>query len=187
MILIITHKEDYTTDIVVNKLNQLGLKYYRFNTEDFIDKVTIDVNIRNDRIFPEVIINEIDRIKSVWFRRVRLPEIKGVSSPYEKTYIQNEVDMLFSNLWEIIDANWLSIPRKVYQAENKLLQLKKAMEINFNIPKTLVSNNPKSIRSFYFENNRNIIIKPVYHNRVVYGDSQELIFTNKIEEKHIEN
>ena len=34
MILIITHKEDYTVDFVIDKLNQKKIEYLRFNCED---------------------------------------------------------------------------------------------------------------------------------------------------------
>lgn len=37
MILIITHKGDFTADFVIDKLNKQEIKYYRFNCED-IDK-----------------------------------------------------------------------------------------------------------------------------------------------------
>lgn len=37
MILIITHKEDFTADFVIEKLNERDIKYFRLNCED-IDK-----------------------------------------------------------------------------------------------------------------------------------------------------
>jgi len=53
MILIITHKEDYTSDFIINKLNQKNIKYKRLNCEDLINSdFIINLNsILNVKIF----------------------------------------------------------------------------------------------------------------------------------------
>lgn len=180
MILIITHKEDYTTDFVIDKLNNAGIKYKRLNCED-IDKTeySIDNNLKftfdNEHSF-----------KSVWFRRTKLPSIENIKFS-EKIYLQNEYETLLKNLFLVIDAKWLSEPYSIYKAENKLLQLKLAREIGFNIPKTLVTNSKIELKKFYEQNNQDIIIKPLGLSRIIQDDSMAFLFTNRLRKEHFDS
>jgi hypothetical protein len=48
MILLITNKDDVTTDFVVNRLNKIGKPYYRLNTEDLVSGVGINLDVGQD-------------------------------------------------------------------------------------------------------------------------------------------
>lgn len=177
MILIVTHKDDFTADYVVEKLNRNGINYYRLNCEDVLLKNNISIYLGND---VKVEINKTRRFNSVWFRRTKYPALNEYNADV-KAYCYAELDSFFKNLWLSIETDkWLSKPDKVYNAENKLLQLRKAKEIGFNIPETIVTGDSKIIREFYESNNRNVIIKPLYENRLISNESQSLIFTNKL-------
>ena len=76
MILIITHKTDFTVDFVVNKLNQRGISYRRFNCEDILLK-EFSFKFSND--FEYSLLN-MNNYESVWFRRTKLPEVQGMSN-----------------------------------------------------------------------------------------------------------
>ncbi|HYV90914.1 MAG TPA: hypothetical protein VE978_03990 [Chitinophagales bacterium] len=175
MILIITHKTDFTADFVINKLNQKGISYKRFNCEDlFLSSFTVKLN----GSFQYSILGET-KYKSVWFRRTKLPEIKNLSNE-ERLYILNETDNFFKNLFSSLPAKWLSQPNAVYCAENKFLQLKLAKQIGFVIPKTIITNSKTQLKVFYEENNKNIIIKPISQTRVQYKENSEFIFTSSV-------
>src|ERR1043165_1264560 len=119
MILIVTHKTDFTADFVINKLNKQAIPYKRFNCED---KFLFDYSIQ---FLPELKVSLLghQKYQAVWFRRVKLPEINNLSNE-EKLYVLNETDNLLKNLFSIIDAKWLSSPHSIQEAENKLVQLK---------------------------------------------------------------
>jgi len=175
MILIITHKTDFTADFVINKLNHRKINYKRFNCEDlFLYPFTIKFNGK----FQYSILNEAN-YKSVWFRRTKLPEIKNLSEE-ERLYILNETDSFFKNLFSSLPAKWLSKPDSVYRAENKILQLKSAQQIGFLIPETIITNSKSDLREFFNQNNQNIIIKPISQTRIQYNESAAFIFTNPV-------
>lgn len=182
MLLIITHKTDFTADFVINKLNQKQIKYKRFNCEDIL---SYDCSVKLDSSFSYSLLGE-KAISSVWFRRTQLPSIKQLSVN-EQIYILNETDCLIKNLFSIIDAKWMSEPFSVYKAENKLLQLKLAKELGFEIPNTLITNDKEQLKSFYKEQNGKIIIKPISQTRIDNKESPSFIFTNKITQKQIDN
>lgn len=182
MILIVTHKTDFTADYVINKLNERNIDYKRLNCEDLLVQncsINLDGNLNYS------IINET-KFESVWFRRTQLAEISGLTI-YEKAYILNETDSLLKNLFSIIDGKWISNPFSVYMAENKLYQLKVAKEIGFKIPPTLVTNTKSELKLFFEKHNRNIIIKPISQTRIENKDCASYIFTNKVTQEQIEN
>src|ERR1700761_7769379 len=154
MILIITHKDDYTADFLVEKLNKQGVAYKRFNCEDLLAslfKVTFN---------PIPLISLLDgtSFHSVWFRRTKLPELPKLPLN-ERLYIQNEIESFIKGVFAIIDAKWLSDPFAVYKAEYKLLQLKVAGQLGFVLPKTLLTNDPATLMDFVAGNSNGTIIK----------------------------
>lgn len=181
MILIITHRTDYTADFVVHKLNRRNLPYIRFNCEDIL---SYDYTIKFNSNFDYSILGQTT-FQSVWFRRTKLPPLDGLTGS-DRIYILNEIDSFIKNVFSIIEAQWLSNPYSVYEAENKLLQLKFAQSIGFLIPPTIVSNSKEEIRAFYHEHGGNIIVKPLAQTRIEKKDSISFIFTNKISPINIE-
>lgn len=182
MILIITHKEDYTVDFVVNKLNKKGIQYKRLNCEDLIN-TNYSFDFNNDFTFS---FDGVNNFKSVWFRRTKFPEITDLKQE-EKHYILTEYDSLLKNIFATINAKWLSEPKFVYNAENKALQLKIAKKIGFNIPQTIITNEKEKIKEFYTTNNQDIIIKPLAHTRINYNNDVAFIFTNSVSQKIIDS
>jgi glutathione synthase/RimK-type ligase-like ATP-grasp enzyme len=182
MILIVTHKTDFTADFVINKLNKQAIPYKRFNCEDIF---LFDYSIQ---FLPELKVSLLghQKYQAVWFRRVKLPEINNLSNE-EKLYVLNETDNLLKNLFSIIDAKWLSSPHSIQEAENKLVQLKVAQQIGFNIPPTLITNSDKVLRDFFNENNQHIIIKPISQTRINYQNETSFIFTNPVSKEMMDD
>lgn len=179
MILIITHKQDYTSDFIINKLNRRKIKYKRLNCEDIINNIfTVDKNL-NFTFDGEA------NFKSVWFRRTKLPIINN-QSVNDRIYLLNEYEALLKNLFFTIKAKWVSDPYSIYQAENKLYQLKIASNLGFKIPNTLVTNSKEELKKFYIENSKNVILKPLSQSKINYENETEFIFTNVLKEEHID-
>lgn len=180
MILIITHKEDYTTDYVIDKLNKKAIPYFRFNCEDYLE-YSIVWQYGANTLFS---INGIKEFTSVWYRRTKLPVIVS-DNPSEKLYLLGEIDTFLQNLFQVIKAKWLSAPQAVAIAENKLLQLQVAEQIGFQIPLTLVTTDRETLKTFA-GNNKRTIIKPIARGRIDYAnDTSKLIFTSLIPDQVI--
>ena len=139
-------QNDYTADYLINKLNNLNVKYYRLNCEDILNQRISISNITS----VTASINGVSKFDSVWFRRVTLPDLNITATKAEYLYYYAELESFLSNLWLSIKADrWLSLSSNIYQAENKLLQLEIASSIGFTIPKTLVSDDYDEIKTFY--------------------------------------
>lgn len=182
MILIITHKTDFTADFVIHKLNQQEIPYRRLNCEDLLDN-TYSIEINDE--FKFALLGEKE-YKSIWFRRTKLPQLNGLSKE-DELYTLNELDNFFKNLFETLDTRWLSKPHFVYKAENKLYQLKIAKGVGFRIPETLVTNNKQKVIDFYYRLKSKVIIKPISSTRIISPNGNSFIFTNAISENLILN
>lgn len=175
MILIITHKDDYTADFLINKLNSRKASYRRLNCEDILTQ-PYKFNINNG--FSYQFLGE-PNYSAVWFRRTKLPDFPDL--PYhEKLYLLNETESFLKGLFTVIDAKWLSDPFAVYKAEYKLLQLRTAESVGFSVPNTLITNSKTALLKFYEQCDRDIIIKPIGQTRLSRGDSAQFIYTNKL-------
>lgn len=177
MILIITHKSDFTADYVVNQLNARNIPYKRFNCEDlFIDSFSCTFNHK----FVYEILHQAD-YEAIWYRRVKLPPIAN-NNPEERNYILGEAHAFLQNLFSLLSGKWLSDPIWVNKAENKLYQLKIAAELGFLLPDTLVTNSKSKLIQFFQKHNGSIVIKPLSHTRV----GNDFIFTNLVTETYID-
>lgn len=175
--LIITHKEDYTSDFLIQKLNERNLNYKRLNCEDLWDK-----NFKFDNFF-QFEFDGSSNYSSIWFRRTKIPKIENVK-PEVELYLAHEYDAFLKNLFAILDSKWLSNPFFVYKAENKLLQLKEASKIGFKIPNTVITNSKSKLKKFYSDNNGEIIIKPLSQSRIYSNNVGSFIFSNLLKEQH---
>ena len=92
-------------------------------------------------------------------------ETKGHADDYyfvsrENTLFHEAItDHLAPNAW------WINPKQAAIRANNKLLQLKKAVACGMNIPTSLFSNNPEDIREFVKTHKDNgVIYKPLFAN-----------------------
>jgi glutathione synthase/RimK-type ligase-like ATP-grasp enzyme len=176
MILIITHKGDYTADFVIDRLNKLEIPYFRFNCEDCLSQ-NIQLSFDTDKQL--LSLNGITQFHSVWYRRTKSPSIP-MREKSEYLYLLNEVDTFMRNIFGMIKAKWISNPYAIEKAENKFLQLSLAAQLGLSIPKTLITTNVNELQLFLNANKKSII-KPVSRSRILdSGNEEKLIFTSII-------
>lgn len=186
MILLITNKDDITTDFVVKKLTEFGIKFYRLNTEDIIVNYEIDFNLDQNsyKLFDKLLSEEIDlgSIKSVYFRRPKFPDLSDQQiSMGEKRFFLNEVNYFFEAIYSILsEAYWVSPVYSIRKAENKMLQLKEAKQIGFEIPESIISNKYEYLSMFLTKQRNNCIIKPIKTGFIEEEKNSKIIFTSEI-------
>jgi glutathione synthase/RimK-type ligase-like ATP-grasp enzyme len=184
MVLIVTNKEDITADYVITGLRKKSVDYHRFNTEDIFDQNRCSF-LCNARTF-KVDIDPSDEYRSVWFRRIKHPSYDSID-PDARNYVAYQTKALLDNLWSTLESRWVSHPFSVYRAENKLLQLKTASQLGFQVPETVVSTDPEQIRLFYDEMEGDVIAKPLSGARVQVKNEIFHLYTNRVSPGDISN
>jgi len=180
MILVVTHKQDYTADFLINKFNQRGIAYQRLNCEDIMSS---HVSVKANRQF-DITIKGASCYSAVWFRRTSLPALE-IDDPGKLAFLRSEFDSFLKNLFSVTEAKWMSDPWQVYRAENKLLQLKVAGQLGFSIPETLVTTDKAELVSFYNQF-ANVIVKPISVTRTDSNGDPMFIYTSRVEKSHID-
>lgn len=173
---------DLATDAVVRALQDIGTPVVRVNTEDLPFSAVIDYSIGVTK--PAAIFSNItdadNWFGAVWYRRLRVPAKPAEmdAGVYDFCVRENRSALIGGLMGH--ETRWMSDPGAIWKAEFKPYQLQVASEIGLDIPKTLVSNRPESIRDFY-QRYGPIIAKPVRSGYVVKNGVECAVFTTKLE------
>ncbi|KAB8314179.1 MvdD family ATP-grasp ribosomal peptide maturase [Tolypothrix campylonemoides VB511288] len=186
-ILIITHSQDnQSIPLVLEAIADQGGKAFRFDTDRFPTEVRLDVYYGKgcERLILESDDQKLDlsEVSAVWYRRiaigVRIPstmdrQLRQASIGESRATIQG---MIASIKGFHLDP----IPH-IRRAENKQLQLQVAREVGLDIPRTLTTNNPLSVRQFASECEQGIITKMLSSFAIYDKQGREnVVFTNPV-------
>ncbi|MEU0040041.1 MvdC/MvdD family ATP grasp protein [Streptomyces sp. NPDC006333] len=115
---------------------------------------------------------------SVWWRKPLPPRMHHSLNEIELAYAERETQHYLKGIWALMTDNpevfWMSHPRAIQRAENKLLQLKKAAEAGFDHPKTLITNDPEAVHQFYAECDGQMVFKSLSGGFIVPGQVVDL-------------
>jgi len=141
-ILILSSMYDFSTDLVVQRLENNGDAYIRLNKEQLSDyEIFLDPVNAILRIAGEHIEVETSKIKSVWFRQpVFLRNTPGRTIDINEQLSLSQWNAFLRGLMVFQDAYWMNWPQATYTAESKPYQLMSAKKIGFSVPQTIVSN-----------------------------------------------
>jgi glutathione synthase/RimK-type ligase-like ATP-grasp enzyme len=192
MILIVTTQSDTHADVVIKKLESLGVEFVRFNTEDFPTKVSLEIELNSSfwkgyLCFQSRRINIRD-IKAVWYRRPGTPEIHpDVKDDRVKQVCLAQAEEALRGLWRSLDVYWMSNPINIQKASSKIYQLSIAPYFGFKIPDTLITLSPKEAIEFWSKHQGNVIVKPLSGIGFLSPKTQTPagVYTSKVEEKDI--
>lgn len=185
-VLIITNKEDITSDFIIEELKNRKIEFYRFNTEDLNSACSVNLNFSNDKfcLVDHIIQKEFDlkSFTSVYFRRPKLPiyKINRINTS-ERQFLRNEAFYTLEGIYKIVnDAFWLNPIYAIREAENKIYQLELAKSIGFTIPDSIVTNIFSEALKFYDNVDGNCVIKPIKSGLIGNDANAKIIFTSKL-------
>ena len=180
-VIVVTNKNDLTSDYLILKLKSLQIPYLRVNSEDIteFDPTRPKMIYFGDTEFV------LSKVKSVYYRRV--PSFFPMASNANDTlFINRERKHFLEGFYLSLVAKWINPIGVTYLGERKLYQLQIANFIGFKIPKTLVSNDIQKIRAFLKDNQKSII-KPISHGLQVTEKDVFSIYTSTISLQSLES
>ena len=182
MILILSSEDDLHVQRVVSHLPLGTYQVLNLRTMGVVSFLEFDpVNgsstisfLNNSQAF------SLSDITSIWYRRPRYKRGSEGGEEWKRVFAENEERCVFDGMWRYLGdtVRWLNNPFANRMAENKLWQLYIAKEIGFELPQTLVTNNPDSLRRFANENG-DIVYKPVAKSHIERPNDAPLIFLTK--------
>lgn len=191
-ILIVSTKFDPHVDILIRSLTERHLSFVRFNTEDYPLRASLAISLSSDTHREQLKVpnNKLVRgndITSVWYRRPAAFEFPPQFSPQAHAFADRETTATIRGLWSLLDCIWVNHPDCNRLAEIKLNQLKRAMQLGLEIPKTLVTNSPAETRRFVNKLGGNVVVKSLSGGFVPDDVAPISIFTNILEPEGIQN
>lgn len=186
MLLVISNKEDITTDFIVNKLNIQAIPYFRLNTEDLFSRYSISFDFTREQFFiidrNKDITLDLTLVKAVYFRRPIIPSVSQLDlSIGESHFIYQEYIATLDGLYRVLDDRfWVSKIYSIREAENKIYQILLAKRLGFSIPNSLITTEALAAKRFISENSSNCIIKPIRTGFIDDQGAERVIFTSKL-------
>lgn len=186
-ILLITNKQDFTTDFVVKRLREARADFYRLNTEE-IGKtcfITLDFSQGQFLLYDRLLKQKYDikSFTSVYFRRPELPKIEiDDLSQEEQLFVKAEHHQFLEGLYKLLrKAYWISPLDAIKRAENKLYQIDLAKEIGLTIPPSVITNEVTAFN--FFSQKEDCIVKPIMTGQIGWPEMHKVVFTSKLEHK----
>jgi glutathione synthase/RimK-type ligase-like ATP-grasp enzyme len=166
MILILTEDADPHADHVIEELRRRGAEWTRFNPGRF--PASADLSVACDalgqfrsllRAGGETI--DLDRVTAVCYRRPRPPAPhEEITDPRAREFVTDECRFILNDVWHTLDCRWVPAqPSVIRRAEFKTVQLQLAAALGFELPPTLLTNDPDALLEFHREHNGEIISK----------------------------
>jgi ATP-grasp ribosomal peptide maturase len=154
-ILVLTHDDDPTADVVLHQLNARGIPFVRCDPGSFPTDLCLTARLDRggtawDGQFagaPREI--DLQSVRAVYYRRPSEFRIPAGGSPAEEAFARSQARHGFSGvLTSLPEAVWLNNPSAMADARVKAHQLAVAARCGLRVPATLVTNEPESVRDF---------------------------------------
>ena len=186
MVLILSNKWDISVDFIVRELRKRGEKFVRINTED-LPYSDCSVSLPDfSFLLPhgEQVTELVGNLKSVLFRRPGKPfeetEPADLSSKPVLRYSTEQWHAFIEGLLSINDVLWINHPRANDLMECKIVQLRKAVEMGFRIPRTCITSSKDKAEKFIESCGGCVVAKSIYSSLIEYSDKDFFVFTTVV-------
>ena len=174
-ILILSHEGDAHLKCVTKHLTDEVVLLV--NPADMLDGETIDFAFKDKQLKVFYKDDELDDIKSIWVRRPtqlmsRTIPVKARHVAYVRSAAERHLNMLY---FSFPDALWFSDMTAIKNADVKVVQLRLAAKLGFNVPETLFASTPARAKEFVAQHK--ICIAKTQSQKMPY---QQITFTKLI-------
>jgi hypothetical protein len=194
MILIVSNTQDLTADFVVRELRRRGSEFARLNTDEFPRHALGTARIAHGVFSSALKWTNRDRtldwqsVSAIWYRRP-VPPVVDAAVKHEgaRKFATDESYEFLRGLWYSTECFWMSHPDAIRRAEHKLVQLKVAQQLGFELPKTTFTNDPDEVLALREKCPGGIVAKPLYLGVIKDGDGSMFAYTTKLQDQHVKD
>lgn len=179
-VLVVTSDIDFTADAVVAQFKRMeNARVVRFDLADFPSDLKFAVNEFCGRRYLEVRGREVDlsSLSAVWYRRPTPFSYPGPKhKPVERESLA-QATHLIAGILRSTTCLWVNRPEFDLVAGFKVHQLSIARKVGLKTPRTLITNNPASVRAVM--NSKTKLVYKLLHGALVMpgGDPATLLTT----------
>jgi hypothetical protein len=162
----LTNPTDGHAERVAEKLQERGADVIRFNPAQFPSEAAIAVEYTAvGQLRPSLRTGDrsidLNDVRAVWYRRPDYPvPHSAIADTRTRTFVAEESQTFMSDLWNLLDCLWVPAPPVTEKrAQFKATQLRVAGTLGFELPPTLITNDPDEFLGFYLRHNGRIVSK----------------------------
>lgn len=183
MILLVTNKWDLSVDYVVEVLHRRKLDFMRLNTEDLL-KSTVTVSLPEQKFLLPHKSDHLDLnvgIKSILFRRPGRPmsdhgdEAQGICQ-----FVDMQWSAFLDGFYSLQNVVWVNHPLRDKHCEAKILQLKRASDLGFRIPRTCITSDKETAEQFLSEFPTGVVCKALGMPLIEEPEQDYFIFSQHV-------
>ncbi|MBE7384959.1 MAG: MvdD family ATP-grasp ribosomal peptide maturase [Leptolyngbya sp. SIO1E4] len=192
-VLVITHSHDNDCiPKVMHAIDAQGGTAFRFNTDQFPTEVKLDLSCGRDaeqgRLISEQGSLDLEDITAVWYRRIRIgQQIPSTMDAQLRHASVQESRRTINGMLASLNAFHLDPVVNIRRAEHKQLQLQIAHELELDIPRTLTTNNPVTVREFAQTCEQGVITKMLTSFVIYEAGEEKVVYTNPVSEVDLAN
>ena len=150
----------------------------RFNTEDYPQQVRLRwTPDESARLISEVYDVDLAEVSAVWYRRPVPPVLPSSLTLEQARWAMAEAREALEGVWRAMDVRWVNHPDRNGPASSKPAQLRAAKAVGFEVPDTLMTNDPDAARPFVVEHPAGVVVKPLGSGRLSVEGDERLFFT----------
>ena len=189
-VLILTTTLDREADVVSTELLRRGIDYLRLNAEDVHSCLTVTNILKNDsgtecQIKLDSLMVDLSNISAVWLRDFDYGLIHSNCNDLNGAFVYQQWSDALQILFGAIEYGWINSADATSKSNNRLQQLIRAKQLGFNVPSTLITNDPDKARRFYQEHNQDIIVKVLHHHDVEVNNKIYSIHSHIVDNKDL--
>jgi glutathione synthase/RimK-type ligase-like ATP-grasp enzyme len=184
-VLILTSDYDPEANLVGIGLRNRGIDYVRLNPDDVPYQLRVSYRIGQDfdlavKFTIRKQLHGTSEISAALLRNFDIGEKNFDMSEPALTFSLQQWNNAFETLQRNLACEWVSSPQATLQASDRAKQLSAAKAVGFNIPDTLITNDPDTARDFYHCHDGEVVIKALRHHNVVVQGKMYSMFTRRI-------
>jgi glutathione synthase/RimK-type ligase-like ATP-grasp enzyme len=193
-VLILSREYDPHVSPVAEEIRARGADVLFFNLADFPEEVVLQTTLdtSQDGWSGSITYKDqqvaLESLVSVWWRRPKQYKAPERYSIGERAFLEEEANRGIVGVLESLSlqqALWVSRSHSIRRAELKPLQLAAAQQLGLSVPRTLLTNDPSSVREFYDACQGNIILKAVSRGAIEDEQEKLFIYASKVRPEHL--
>jgi glutathione synthase/RimK-type ligase-like ATP-grasp enzyme len=191
--IVFSHRDDPHAYCVQYHADRLGLPFSIVPWHELTTLATASLTIDHDRVSmrwsDKLQDIELGDAKTVWSRRYLSRPVPQAADHRDHSFIRRQSGNFENFALSAIlpNARWINPYAAQRRAMSKIWQLSVACDVGFSIPKTIVTNNPEHVRSFFDSfKEHGIIAKPLEADHWFEDGIGFQTYTTRLEQVDIE-
>jgi glutathione synthase/RimK-type ligase-like ATP-grasp enzyme len=182
-VLILSSAIDVEADIVGIELLRRGIDYLRLNIEDIPHSFNIFYTVtQNSEPLSLIKIGSslisVSDISVVWLRNFDFALKSYDGRQLNSTFAFQQWNDALQTLYGLLKCPWINSLEGMHHSNSRVNQLLSAKNVGFNIPSTLITNDPNEASRFYHTCNENMIVKVLHHHDIETNGEMYSIYTH---------